>query len=54
MLHNDPLRTIDIIAIEREASRLRAEAAAQMFRSTFTWLRAKLSFGPTKAASHTA
>jgi hypothetical protein len=53
MIHNDPLRTIDIIAIEREARRLRAEAFANLFRSVAAWLRGKLTT-PAKAAGQTA
>ena len=53
MIHNDPLRTIDINAIEREARRLRAEAFAGMIRSLANWMRGKTASAP-KSAGQTA
>lgn len=54
MIHNDPLRTLDMMAIEREARRLRAEAFAQMVRGAAQWFRAKLTARSDKALGHTA
>jgi hypothetical protein len=53
MIHNDPLRTIDIIAIERDARRLRAEAVATAFRAIAAWARGKL-VGPARTTGQTA
>ena len=37
---------IDIIAIEREARALRAQAVAEGVRAALTWLRARLTRAP--------
>jgi aryl-alcohol dehydrogenase-like predicted oxidoreductase len=37
---------VDILAIEREARRLRARAVAEMAQAAFAWLRARLARSP--------
>jgi hypothetical protein len=46
----DPYRPLDVLAIEAEARRLRAEAAAALVRAAIGWIAARLGRRPVGAA----
>ncbi len=43
MSYEPETHTYDLIALEARARQLRAEAAAQMFRAAFAWLKGVLA-----------
>lgn len=48
------LDVLDVIAVEREARRLRAEATAQMFRDLAAWVSRKLPAHRAAGDQHAA